>query len=67
MRYYVCDKKKECNISDYCGGQYCNHTSDITHALYETHFDFNKAGRDRIEVIRDVNDYFKGARNEQSE
>ena len=59
MKCYVCDKKKECNVSDYCGGEYCNHTTDINHALYETHFDFEKAGNDQVEVIRSSEDMRK--------
>lgn len=59
MKYYVCDKKKDCNDSATCGGEYCNHTSDINHALYETHFDFEKAGHDQIEVIRSSNDMMR--------
>lgn len=29
---YLCDRKKECNKSITCGGEYCSHTYDPEHA-----------------------------------
>lgn len=40
---YVCDGKKECgkpSCSDFSNRAVCHHTSDVSHALYKTHEDF---------------------------
>lgn len=37
---YVCDGKKECgkpSCSDWSDRNACHHTSDLSHALYDTH------------------------------
>lgn len=31
---YICDRKKECNKSEFCGYPLCTHTKDVNHALY---------------------------------
>ena len=42
---YLCDRKKECNKSITCGGEYCNHTYDPEHAKNRT--------TDHPEVMKD--------------
>jgi len=30
---YLCNRKKRCGGTRYCGGEYCNHTEDENYAL----------------------------------
>ena len=49
---YLCDKKKECSNSTTCGGEYCHHTFDVTHALHGPCDNPEKSGR--FHLCRDV-------------
>ena len=58
--FYVCDRK----MCVPCDNYDCNHTSNIKHAVYDTHTDF-----DKYEIVKDGNKadgYFEKMKGEIS-
>ena len=49
---YVCDRKKTCAEICLRSNDYCTHTTDVTHALYDEHVDFERYGDIMWEVLR---------------